>query len=368
MQSDIRRLKDYIAYKVDHAADERDLYRALPVAPTNGLQRSLDKELLDDDEDNGGDIDDNEGGMSRSISGEFKNGGGGNRSKRGTVDGSSSSTSTSTVRFETMKLELDDFRNRLDKSETESAVLIGRIVAEKESLTGDRELLLEQLNKGIAEAAAAEETITNLRALVADANITSKCAVNDLLICREKAAEREKDLQGQCHRERERTILLTEQLRSLHSERDQLQGSGENLHKQLIARDETIAAEQLGREKDRAALMAALNGIDELTAQVEVLRERDLERERALERIFELNDEVCALCPNMRDDVTDEIGILSHPNGQRNLSILTLTLDPPLSSFANQFTSASVVSKPYPILFSFRCVRLLTRTVCFETK
>ena len=40
--------------------------------------------------------------------------------------------------------------------------------------------------------------------------------------------------------------------------------------------------------------MAALNGIDELTAQVEALRERDLERERALERIFELNDEVRA--------------------------------------------------------------------------
>ena len=290
LQSDIRRLKDYIAYKVDHAADERDLYRALPVAPTSGLQRSLDKELLDDEDEYGGDNDDMDA-VSRTISGEFKNGGG-NRPKRGTADGSS--TSTSTVRFETMKLELDDFRNRLDKSETESAVLIGRIVAEKESLTGDRELLLEQLNKGIAEAAAAEETITNLRALVADANITSKCAVNDLLICREKASEREKDLQGQCHRERERTILLTEQLRSLHSERDQLQNSGESLHKQLIARDETIASEQLGREKDRAALMAALNGIDELTAQVEALRERDLERERALERIFELNDEVRA--------------------------------------------------------------------------
>ena len=286
LQSDIRRLKDYIAYKVDHAADERDLYRALPVAPTtNGLQRSLDKELLDDDDD------DNEGGLSRSISGEFKHGGG-NGSKRGTGGDGTASSSTSTIRFETMKLELDDFRNRLDKSETESAVLIGRIVAEKESLTGDRELLLEQLNKGIAEAAAAEETITNLRALVADANITSKCAVNDLLICREKASEREKDLQGQCHRERERTILLTEQLRSLHSERDQLQNAGDNLHKQLMARDETIATEQQGREKDRAALMAALNGIDELTAQVEALRERDLERERALERIFELNDEV----------------------------------------------------------------------------
>jgi len=156
LQGDIRRLKDYIAYKVDHAADERDQYRA------SGVPRALDQELLLDAPAGRGDD-----ALALPLSDEFKgeHGGGAGHGPR---------NEATSIRYEALQLEVGDLRERLDRSEAESAVLIGRIVAEKEALTGDRELLLEQLNQARADHGAAEETIANLRAAVADANITAK--------------------------------------------------------------------------------------------------------------------------------------------------------------------------------------------------
>jgi hypothetical protein len=158
LQGDIRRLKDYIAYKVDHAADERDQYRA------SGVPRALDQELLLDAPAGRGDD-----ALALALSDEFKGEHGG-----GAGHGSGPRNEATSIRYEALQLEVGDLRERLDRSEAESAVLIGRIVAEKEALTGDRELLLEQLNQARADHGAAEETIANLRAAVADANITAK--------------------------------------------------------------------------------------------------------------------------------------------------------------------------------------------------
>ena len=148
--------------------------------------------------------------------------------------------------------------------------------------------------------------------------------MNDLLVNREHFTERERGLQDDCHRERDRTIALTEQLHAAHRDRDALQRDVASLRELVAERDAALVEERAGREKDRAALTAAMNGIDELTAQVrpapsdqrgpctlrrearstllvillfslclvpvqvEALRERDVEREIALERILVL--------------------------------------------------------------------------------
>ena len=161
LQADIRRLKDFIAYKVDHAADERDLYRA------SGLPRALDQELMLDGVTVGAGTPHGDALALALMSDEFKGDG-------QLLPSPGTRTEAASIRFEAMQLEVGDLRERLDRSEAESAVLIGRIVAEKEALTGDRELLLEQLSKARADHGAAEETIVNLRAAVADANITAK--------------------------------------------------------------------------------------------------------------------------------------------------------------------------------------------------
>ena len=49
-----------------------------------------------------------------------------------------------------------------------------------------------------------------------------------------------------------------------------------------------ITEERLGRERERAALKAAMNGIDDLSTQVDLLRIKDTEREAALDKIASL--------------------------------------------------------------------------------
>jgi hypothetical protein len=92
--------------------------------------------------------------------------------------------------------------------------------------------------------------------------------MNDLLVNREHFTERERGLQDDCHRERDRTIALTEQLHAAHRDRDALQRDVASLRELVAERDAALVEERAGREKDRAALTAAMNGIDELTAQV----------------------------------------------------------------------------------------------------
>ena len=92
--------------------------------------------------------------------------------------------------------------------------------------------------------------------------------MNDLLVNREHASERDRDLQEECHRERDRTIALTEQLQASNSDREALLREVAALRGLVADRDAAVAEERAGRERERAALAAAMNGIDELTAQV----------------------------------------------------------------------------------------------------
>jgi uncharacterized protein YbjQ (UPF0145 family) len=92
------------------------------------------------------------------------------------------------------KGEVEELKGQLEKAEGEAASLIGRIVAEKESLSGDRDLLLQQLTNATTQDIVSKETILSLKKIVADSSVTAKCAVVDLIAEREEAAGREKQL------------------------------------------------------------------------------------------------------------------------------------------------------------------------------
>jgi hypothetical protein len=63
----------------------------------------------------------------------------------------------SSKREEDSKIQLAELTMRLEMAEAEAASVMGRIVAEKESLSGDRDLLLQQLSKAATEAVTNKE-------------------------------------------------------------------------------------------------------------------------------------------------------------------------------------------------------------------
>jgi hypothetical protein len=127
LQSDIKRLKDYIAYKLTHTAEERNMYR--PRADPARRKIGGDIELEDgDDIDNALDNDD------------F-----GNDTHRATDLTLGGIESEASEKIELLQVQLNHVQVRLEQSETESAVLIGRITAEKEAMVADRDLVVEQV-------------------------------------------------------------------------------------------------------------------------------------------------------------------------------------------------------------------------------
>ena len=132
IQSDIKRLKDFIAYKVHHSDQERDQYRPHG-SGSQGIQTPTAKSRPNIYSDSATNIDDNKSPHKYNVDGERE------RERVARVYDETSkelNVTPSAVQIQLMALkteiaqvraEAEDSRIKLDKSEAEAASFIGRI-------------------------------------------------------------------------------------------------------------------------------------------------------------------------------------------------------------------------------------------------
>eukprot|EP00596_Hydrurales_sp_CCMP1899_P005132 CAMPEP_0119046778 /NCGR_PEP_ID=MMETSP1177-20130426/48919_1 /TAXON_ID=2985 /ORGANISM="Ochromonas sp, Strain CCMP1899" /LENGTH=769 /DNA_ID=CAMNT_0007020431 /DNA_START=143 /DNA_END=2449 /DNA_ORIENTATION=+ len=286
IQSDIKRLKDFIAYKVQHAEEEREQY--LPqTSPMR--QRDDTSPRRQRDDVNSYDIDDTNAYLLTINDRKDE------LTPRGMPSLNETEIELLIAEKSLYKGEVEELKGQLEKVEGEAASLIGRIVAEKESLSGDRDLLLQQLTNATTQDIVSKETILSLKKIVADASITAKSAVVDLIAEREEAAGREKQLGVELEQNKLQSFSLHTELDRAGEELIESLKANAGLGDHVLLLEEDLAVERSAREKERAALSAAMEAIEQFKLQIEGLKVKDIEREEALDRIAVLDRDMEAL-------------------------------------------------------------------------
>jgi chromosome segregation ATPase len=161
-------------------------------------------------------------------------------------------------------------------------------VAEKESLCGDRDMLILQLTKATTESGFLRETIASLKQDVVDAGLSVKRAGIDLKIEEEAAQCREQKLKMEIEEQKKANTVATADLTKVGADLMQSFKANSGLSDHIHTLESVLLKERAGREKERAALGASLNAIDDLTSKVKFLKIKDAEREVALEKISSL--------------------------------------------------------------------------------
>ena len=165
------------------------------------------------------------------------------------------------------------------------------IVAEKESLSGDRDMLLQQLSKANTEASFFKDNIATLKQCVAEANNVKKNCLNDVIIEKELSAKKEKLLNAEIDKMKGQNMDLATELDRAGSELISSLKENAVLNGHIKQVEEEMNNERLARERERAALSIALDSIDNLTSQIEGMKSKDEEKEIALDMIAKIERE-----------------------------------------------------------------------------
>ena len=196
------------------------------------------------------------------------------------------------VEVNQMLAATEEVRIKMEQSESEAASHIGKIVAEKESLKSDRDLLMSQLDNSLRELTNSNQKIKRLEEDLNDATLINARAVNDLYVQLERSAEKEKDLSEGYEHAADQIFQLTNELNRTSDETSTTLQANESLKNAVMALESTICSERAGREKERDTLKAAFKGIDDLTAQLADLRQVHLKDGRSNEAFGRLEREM----------------------------------------------------------------------------
>ena len=159
------------------------------------------------------------------------------------------------------------------------------LVAEKESLSGDKEMLMQQLTNANTESETLKESIIVLKQKVLESTLAAKNTVNNMIENKEISVKKEKNLMSEIEKMKTQNLQLVNELDRAGSElMESLKGNtqlSENLNEII----DDLSKEKIAREKDHAAVQAALKHITGLTDNLDELKLKDIERENILEKI-----------------------------------------------------------------------------------
>lgn len=271
IQSDTKRLRDFLLYKIEHAEEERLHFSA----PTVTI----------DDSDGNDDV--NPSDLQIDV-GLYS----GNRSARRKNNNLTYPVDISERGVYLMLAKADEMRNDLEQSESEAASLIGKIVAERESLKSDRDLLLLQLDTVLNDLSSGNETISKLRSVLDETCAISKKAVSDLKIEQERSAEKERGLNESYEHAADQIFQLTTELNRASDELSISLKANSNLKNRLIGVEAVIESERVARDGDKDTLKAALKGIDVLAEQMNDFKLKESNNLKASETIATLTKDM----------------------------------------------------------------------------
>ena len=270
IQSDTARLRDFLLYKIENVDEE-----------INDLKRFDTKD--DADIQDGASLDHQ---ICKSSS-DIRSSNGCNNEKILMIH-----PELTEVEVNQMLATTEEVRIKMEQSESEAASHIGKIVAEKESLKSDRDLLMSQLENSSRELAGCNQKINRLEQELADATSTNVRAVKDLSAQLEKSAEKEKDLSEGYEHAADQIFQLTNELDRATDEISTTLQANESLRSTVMALESMMCSERAGREKERDTLKAAFKGIDNLTAQVADLKQAPTRDGKSVEAFSRLEREM----------------------------------------------------------------------------
>ena len=152
-------------------------------------------------------------------------------------------------------------------------------------------MLLQQLAKANTEASFFKDNITTLKQCVTEANNVKKNCLNDNMIEKDLSLKKEKLLTVEIDKMKGQNMQLANELDKAGSELIYSLKESTILNEHIKQLEDEMNNERLAREKERAALSIALDGIDSLTSQIDELKLKDNEREIALDIIAKLERE-----------------------------------------------------------------------------
>ena len=272
MQLDLRRLRDFIAYKVAHADEERDQYVFKSPIQKDDFRASFGESEIDLD--------------SSRTSSVFYNHQQKEEEYRIKMKELNDEISDREVRA--MLKTAEELKTNLEQSEVEAASLIGRIVAEKESLKADRDTLLIQLNTAMCTESSSQEMIKSLRKLLSEAHTEVVC----LNSVREKASLKEVELTEGYEHAAEQIFQLTNELDKTNCVLSNSMRMTETLGQKFVTLENDLKNEKLLRENDKTALKASLKEIEDLTIKINDSKEKEKEKGEYLNRIRNLEREI----------------------------------------------------------------------------
>ena len=270
IQSDTRRLRDFLLYKIEHAEEERIHFSAPTIT-------NEDYDGIDDG--NSSDVQIDVG-----ISGPCS----GNSSDRRKNKNLAYPVDVSERGVYLMLAKADEMRNNLEQSESEAASHIGKIVAERESLKSDRDLLLLQLDAVLNDLSTGNETISKLRSVLDETCAISKKAVADLKIEQERSVEKERGLNEAYEHAADQIFQLTNELNRASDELTMSLKANSCLKNRLVGVEAMMASEKAERENDKDTLRAALKGIDVLAEQMNDIKVKEFDHMKASEAFASL--------------------------------------------------------------------------------
>ena len=197
----------------------------------------------------------------------------------------------SDIEVRTMLKTAEELKEKLEQSEAEAASLIGKIVAEKESLKADRDLLLVQLNTAMVKESCSIDIIKKLKNIVHENEIKS----HEILLEREKELKIKNESAAITEHAADQIYQLTNELNKVSDVLSNSIRANNNLGNQILKLQEELNNEKTLREKDKIALKIAQKCSEDYSKHLNEINKIEIEKIESSRKIILHEKEILAL-------------------------------------------------------------------------
>jgi chromosome segregation ATPase len=143
-------------------------------------------------------------------------------------------------------------------------------VAEKESLSGDRDMLIQQITNSSTEIGVLKETVLSLKKKITESNAIIQKLTHDLKCEHEVCVNKDMMIKEQKEDIIQCNLMSTTDLTKISEELVESLKENGILGNHVQTLEEVLCKERAAREKERQALSLALSNIDELASKLKI--------------------------------------------------------------------------------------------------
>ena len=148
--------------------------------------------------------------------------------------------------------------------------ILKNTVAEKESLSGDRDMLIQQITNSSTEIGVLKETVLSLKKKIAESNAIIQKLNHDLKCEHEVCVNKDMTIKEQKEDIIQYNLMSTTDLTKISEELVESLKENGTLGSHVQTLEEVLCKERAAREKERQALSLALSNIDDLASKLKI--------------------------------------------------------------------------------------------------